>query len=42
MIHDSRQGFELLGLNSLFPWAFPQQDEKTKMNGIINGSVTLK
>ena len=32
VIRDSQQGFELLRLNSLLPWAFLQQDKKTRIN----------
>ena len=41
MIRDSQQGFELSRPNSS-SWAFSRQDEKIKLNGIINGSVTFQ
>ena len=41
-MHDSQQGFEFSQLNSLLLWAFSRQDKMIKMNGIINGSMTLK
>ena len=42
VIRDSRQDFQFSQLNSLLSWAFSRQDEKIKVNGIINAYVAFK
>ena len=42
LLINSRRGFGISQQNSLLSWAFSRQDEKIKLNGIINGSVTFK
>ena len=42
VIRDSRQDFQFSRLNSLLSWAFSRQDEKIKVNGIINAYVAFK